>query len=202
MNRKLAFVLFGASIASAALAAPAVSLSGATAAETSNVLLGWTFSPNTDVYVTGLGYVDLGDDGMATSHQIGIFDVVANSLVTSATLAAGTASTKLGDFRYADADGAKLSAGKRYMIVGTDDSDAWTTNLHSTATFASEIVPDGGAYFNYDNPNTLRMATDTFHYQQYFGPSFTYSTQAVPEPASMAALGLGALGVLRRRKGR
>ena len=197
--RPFAFALV-ASLAAAALAdGPAVTLTGSTIAETSNVLLGWTFTPRADVYVTGLGYVDLGPDGMIGSHKVGILEYVSGSLVTQATLAAGTGSTKLGDFRYALADGAKLTAGKRYIVVGTDDSDPWTTDQHASASFASEIVPDGRSFFDY-GVNTLGVPSQTYVYAQYFGPSFTFSTQAVPEPASMAALGLGAVGMLRRRR--
>jgi len=199
MKRKFVLLTLGAALSAVASANPAVSLTNASGPEASNVLLGWSFSTTTDVYVTGLGYVDLGADGMNSSHEIGIFDVAANSLVTSATLAAGTASTKLGDFRYATADGAKLSAGKRYMIVGTNDSDLWTTDQHSIASFASEIVPDNYSAFNY-GVNSLQIPTQTYVYKQYFGPSFTYSAQPVPEPASMAALGLGAVALLKRRK--
>jgi MYXO-CTERM domain-containing protein len=198
MRNTLSFLMLAGAASQAMADTTAVDLLNPFTAETSNVLLGWTFTTTTDIFVTRLGFVDLEADGMVTSHQLGIFEFATGNLITQATLAAGTASTRIGDFLYVNADGAKLTAGVRYIVVGTDDSDPWTTGPQSNPVFAPEIIPDGGAYFNY-GVNTLQVPTDQFVYSQYFGPTFAYST-AVPGPESVAVFGLGALGALRRRR--
>src|SRR5438477_11587207 len=60
---------------------------------------GWAFSTASAITVTSLGYWDFGSDGLATSHQVGIWDS-AGTLLMSGTVAAGTADSLSNGFRF------------------------------------------------------------------------------------------------------
>ncbi|MEI7577101.1 MAG: PEP-CTERM sorting domain-containing protein [Armatimonadota bacterium] len=65
---------------------------------------------------------------------------------------------------------------------------------NSTAVYGFNIGAGSGVN------GTWTGAADTLSYRFGTGPVQTYNFEAVPEPASMAALGMGALALLRRRK--
>src|SRR5262249_25328874 len=57
--------------------------------------LGYKFEVNAPITVTQLGYYDSGQDGLAESHAVGIYDLSQNLLV-SGTVDAGTADELVG----------------------------------------------------------------------------------------------------------
>ena len=106
------------------------------------------------------------------------------------------------------------SDGSMDILIGHDISfeGAWFAGYY-TASFS---LYDGGTLVHESAPIDL-SETPTFAASGYTGPvdrvvinatpgqfvmdDFQYSdTKAVPEPASMAALGLGALGIVKRRR--
>jgi len=166
--------------------------------------LGWKFSLNSAVSVTGLGVFDSNLDGLADSHDVGIFDSVGNLLV-SATVASGTANPLIHQFRYASAS-VLLTPGTLYDIgtVWGNDADGFLCGDPLTTDFATDpsINYWTGAYvfggslsapwnfFNQGNP-------------VYFGPNFTFTSVPEIDPAGMgsiAALVSGALCLLERRR--
>jgi hypothetical protein len=166
--------------------------------------LGWKFSVNSAVGVTGLGVFDSDLDGLAESHDVGIFDSAGNLLV-SATVASGTANSLIHQFRYASAS-VLLTPGKNYEIgaVWGNDADGFLYGDPLTTDFATDpsINYLTGAYvfggslsapwisFNEGNP-------------VYFGPNFTFTSVPEIDPAGMGsvlALVSGALGLLERRR--
>jgi len=83
--------------------------------------------------------------------------------------------------------GVWLSAGQHYWVGQTADDDA------SLAWYLASTGKKGRASYQF-NSITPHYSTMTS-----FG-AFRVETQAVPEPGTFAALGLGALGLTRRRK--
>jgi len=154
--------------------------------------LGYSFQVgNSDLAVTGLGFFDDYGDGLTESHAVGIYDSSFN-LVTSGTVTNSDALS--GHFRYTKGSGI-LMAGQTYQVVAVTGSENYTwdpagftvspdiTFLNDVYTQSSTLVP------GYSSSGGVNG---------WFGANFEY--QAVPEPMTMAVLGLGALGMLRRRK--
>lgn len=91
---------------------------------TSVITLGYSFTVNSPVRVTDLGYWDFANDGFSSSHQIGIWDT-SGALLTSTTIAAGPSGTLLNGFRYVSlATPLGLAAGD-YVIGGNIGSDGY-----------------------------------------------------------------------------
>src|SRR5450755_2722444 len=61
--------------------------------------LGWEFTVSQSITVTALGAFDDSQDGLAESHDVGIWDSVGN-LLGSTTVAAGTVDPLVNQFRY------------------------------------------------------------------------------------------------------
>lgn len=166
--------------------------------------LGYAFSSDTSATITALGFWDSGGDGFAANHEVGIWDA-GGTLLGLVNLSAGTSNTLIGDFRYADlASAISLVAGATYFIAGTTAADDWVFQ-------ASNIIMDTG--FNYLGsyfyspsgnvggsalfPNTL--AAD----REYMTVNaFASESVSVPEPGTLALLGIGLLGIGATRRKR
>lgn len=155
--------------------------------------LGCQFDVLNPVSVYALGsYDDNGDGFLSGSQDVGIFDMSSN-LLASTTVT--SSDSLIGHFRYASITPLYLAAG-RYMIASTTGSDNYTWGTvgfytdpniaYVTDAFTSStslVAPTGGS-------NGLSDG--------WWGPNMLL--HPVPEPASMAVLGLGLLAVVRRRK--
>src|SRR5471030_598588 len=91
-----ASVCFAISLLTSNAFAGVYEFTSAQVATDSSLSLGFTFSTNSAVTVTSLGYYDDQLDGFATSHEVGIFNSLGN-LLTSAFLSAGTGNSLSGD---------------------------------------------------------------------------------------------------------
>jgi hypothetical protein len=177
---------------------------GATAA------IGWEFTPIRPIQITKLGYFDANFNGLITAHELGIFAVSGETLLTSSTIEAGVdaplegPAISGGGFRYVSTTPVVLMPGSNYIIAATP-----VGYIDQTASFSAtesgqhlETAPDiayiQGRY-NYLEPPGLEFPEDTFG-QSEFGPSFQFVV--VPEPSAvvLAATGLafGALAFRRR----
>lgn len=196
------FAAFAALMSSLSLnAAPALdfSLSGAHLENQSVTgTLGWEFSVNQAITITHLGLFDLGQDGLAESHAIGIWNVTGGNPLFQATIPAGNATSLDGKFRYVQIPDTILQPGNyvigaQYFGVSADSRVSEATGI----TTDPSITYLGGRYeigSNLPFPNT---PSGSGH---YFGPNF----QVVPEPSSIALFSIGGLvlatGLIRKQK--
>ncbi len=82
-----------------------------------------------------------------------------------------------------------LTAGQKYWVIGSTGDDTWgTLNKNDQGmTGPHAYSTDSGASWSYSTQVTS---------------AFRVEVESVPEPCSMAALGLGALALVRRRRSR
>jgi len=81
--------------------------------------LGWSFGLNTEITLNRLGVFDEGQDGLAASHQVGLW-TTGGTLIADATVPAGTAGSLFGDFRYVDVPSVALPVGVYVIGVHFD----------------------------------------------------------------------------------
>ncbi|MCA9734354.1 MAG: T9SS type A sorting domain-containing protein [Deferribacteres bacterium] len=87
---------------------------------TSNIIydatFGWSFTVGAgDVVVSALGIYDSGEDGLFTSHEVGIW-TSAGVLVASISIPSGTSATLISGCRYVNITPVTLQAGQTYVI--------------------------------------------------------------------------------------
>jgi hypothetical protein len=158
--------------------------------------LGWAFTLSKDVIVGELGYYDSRKDDLLEDHNVGIFDY-SGTLLMSAVVVPGDTLDSWWRWNGTIKGSTYLKAG-RYVIGGSTgliDEYTWDPVGFVTApevTFVEDrYVADGG--FGLTFPDVSAGGTTG-----WFGPNFKY--EAVPEPATMAALGLGLAAVAARRR--
>ena len=110
-----------------------------------SVTVGWEFTAEADLWISELGFFDLGQDGLNISHDVGIWDQDHNLLV-SATVCAGTAAPVIGEYRYASVAPVQLEAGHTFVIGATapismSRPPAFVTDMYPNDTL--HIDPQG-----------------------------------------------------------
>lgn len=199
------FILTALSLALApvAQAGPAASISGGynTYNPDGTAVYGWQFDVFSSVLVTDLGFFDYGSDGLAESHEIGLWDAAGN-LLASTTIAAGTGTALIDGFRYTDIADVSLTVGNGYIIAATN-IDVDQMMVGATVMTDSAIAYNWGR-FEFTGGSLVRP-TRGFCTDCYFGPNFLINggtPPAVPAPAGIGLIGLGLAGIGFSRRGR
>ena len=165
---------------------------------------GWNFTLNQNVTVTGLGLFDLGGNGFASSHDVGIFRSGDQSAVVTTSLAQGLSGTYVAgtvDGSRFNTVNATLLSGVEYYILGNNFSVDNYVFGSGAVSFASTVNWIG---FTDGTTNSITSAPKfNGGVPGDLGPNFIFTTATVtPEPASFAliAAGLMIVGVAARRR--
>jgi hypothetical protein len=165
-------------------------------------LWGWIFDVAAPITVTSLGVFDNGSDGLAVSHDVGIFDVSTHALLESTTVPSGTAGTLISGFRFQSVSPFQLTATEtfRYAIVmtmpdGISDSQVVFASSFTTAAGITWLnsAYDGGSTLAFPNPDLDGLLAPGI-----FGPNFTFTS--TPEPSTFLLMGSSILGLCSQRK--
>jgi len=84
--------------------------------------LGYNFSLSQPSAVSALGFYDDLEDGLLSSHMVGIFDATTQALLISGTLPSGSGSALQAGFRWLSVPLQVLNAGS-YVIAATSSGD-------------------------------------------------------------------------------
>lgn len=171
--------------------------------DTTGDVIGWRFTVNEDIFVTGLGVwnadTQAGLEGLTSDHQVGIWDLDSGDLLISAV--AGPGGNAIGQFTYASVANTELNVGGNYVIGALytlDDGDSYISSASSISTdsavnFGGAVLP-AATSLGFVLPQSFSGATSNGR----LGPNFTFVP--VPAPGAMALLGLGGLAAARRRR--
>ena len=200
------FILLTMFAVGSLLADPVLSFDTTTALTGANFdqTVGWEFNVVSAITVTGLGWYDQGADGLQLAHMVGIWNSTGTTLLTSATVAAGTTDPLDGLFRTVAITPIVLAPGE-YIVGGQNfatNSDVLAFDV--TPIYRRENLLRRRRVFGFgqlvripDNPTIVPDCC--------WGPSFSVSAASVntPEPAGsslLLAAGALAAALLARRR--
>jgi hypothetical protein len=168
--------------------------------------VGYRFTASTALTVSALGFFDDQEDGLLSSHEVGIFAATSQQLLGSATIAAGSSAYLQGGFRWVSISPFTLTPGD-YVIAATLPGDPTSfdpVNYAATDPVTIEgLILSSQSLTEVVDPVSLVMPTvDEGVGYGFFGAGFA---TPVPTPGPLplfgAAAAFGWSRRLRRRTG-
>lgn len=149
------------------------------------------------VTVSSLGWLDV---GAWSSSEVGIYNS-SNTLLTSTTVLNSDPLTS--GVRYHAVTPIVLGAGT-YKIAGVGKEfycELSAGNVNVPISYVAMAFPLSYGSAFYSPSNSLVVPTNAGDRGKgYFGPNFQTGAAPVPEPGTYAALAIGTLAVLRRKR--
>jgi hypothetical protein len=165
--------------------------------------IGWSFTANSNVTVTQLGFFDnTPATPLSTSHAVGIWTNVGLLLGSSVVQ---TNSPITNGFRYVPTIPFQLNAGQNYVIGALvldppDNDNAFISGVPGSSPLSTTTAPEisyGGSRSGIVSSNL--MIPENLFPVDFFGPNFQFSVTPVPAPPAILLVGLGAGCVALRR---
>jgi hypothetical protein len=161
---------------------------------------GWSFSVSSSLNVAALGIWDEGGDGLALSHQVGLWTnagaLLAQATVDNTSIPVASASPA-GRWLFTNVAPFNLSAGT--YVLGAYYPNLLDTFRQDTGLGITTIP--GVTHLNRRNAfpiDGFAFPDQVFVAGGYFGPNLSTTpvgVTAVPEPSSLALLALGIIGL-------
>jgi hypothetical protein len=156
--------------------------------------IGWSFTANSTVTVTQLGFFDATPaTPLSTSHAVGIWTNVGLPLGSSIVQ---TNSPITNGFRYVPTVPFQLNAGQNYVIgallpAAPDNDNALIAGSSPLLTTTASQITYGGSRSGIVS-SSLMIPGNLFPEDGLFGPDFQFTTSPVPAPPAVVLVGLGA----------
>ena len=181
-----------------AVQAGTIALTGFTdtalATSDSDQLYGWFFDATSGITLTDFGVFDVDNDGLAVSHEVGIFRVSDHALLGSATIPAGTGATLLNSFRYVPVTPLALPTGAYAIMMTMPANNTDAQNILGSSAITSPPITYVDSAFG-ASP-VLDYPTDTGVFATgLFGPNFQFIATPAPEPGSAFLFAAGGLAL-------
>lgn len=164
---------------------------------------GFRFTPLVNIVVDSLGYLDIGQNGLAAGHQVGIWNsggtLLTSAQVTTADSTLAGAIFSGAQFRFTAITPVTLLAGQTYTLGAEFDSaDLFYYDFSGTQTSnaPSLLTVSADGFFTVnsgfvDPVNNIQ--------NRYAIGNFTATAAAAPEPSTTALLIFGMAGIVAAR---
>lgn len=164
--------------------------------------LGWKFSVSEPATIQALGVYDSGQDGLASSAQVGLWLASGGAPIAQTSIASGTGAQLDGYFRFASVASVGLTPGIEYIVGSYLDGELATAffggngivdprvtvidNRYSSTSWTGFGFPD------FTDPGSEGTA--------FVGANFQLTPVPLPAAAWLFGSGVAGIGVLVRRR--
>ncbi|NOX58988.1 MAG: PEP-CTERM sorting domain-containing protein [Planctomycetes bacterium] len=176
---------------------------------TQSTILGFAFTPTSDLSVSALGVYDTGDgtsdsgNGLTTTMSVGVYSVsddqFSGTLLQQVDVPAGNAAPLVDGFRYVEISPLDLLAGQEYVILSLYLSTGSEGFLLADAANPDPVLSGVQSIAGQNNAFTdlLFISPLSTLAVPALGPNFRFTV--VPEPSSLLLMAMGVLGLRRTR---